>query len=637
MVSVIQSQKYLECTFDQGDFPCKFIPFGTAPELQSISLIMIDNPAVKPSMPLSDVTSITVPTLGNNLSCQIPYQLDDDSENLYFCSKSRGSTTPASCLTADSSIQECMLGQYVLAQLAVEENHTYFIEVQGTTRPSCLSFYYYISNPNVGQIIIRYSDIIASTMEQIGTASNVSFNGWHEIHFTFKANVTDYRIYFDLQRLEHTDKLVFIALDEIKIVYGRCESDIVDTTTTTSNYTTQMITQEIVTTTTIATTIAILTTEETTILPSSTLITSTKTTIYWSSETWIDSTSPTITHVPTTTSPLTTSVPIVTSSTTSNVPTTTSPVTSTVETTTSSMTTVRSTTSRTSFRPLFQCDFSTACFGKNVIRITDGTEFNSIGLTVSSEPPRVPSSDVTSITTPTNNNQLCAIPYQPQLENSTTTTSWNMWFCYKNQCPVPNGQTAICASGSYGLISLDSSNISRTIIDPLMSNTAMRDVSGDQCLRFYYYFTLYEGKNWGQQIQLWIRPNNQSDSRRSIGNLTVDDMKENRWKIRTSVDNLNYLDVKDQLPQTTTAVPLTITTTKGPGATPPPTENRPKWGLVLGLSVGIGIPAVLLATGGVLFYLKRRKDAHKLDFIEMDGSFCDDASETDTISLSSAF
>lgn len=57
----------------------------------------------------------------------------------------------------------------------------------------------------------------------------------------------------------------------------------------------------------------------------------------------------------------------------------------------------------------------------------------------------------------------------------------------------------------------------------------MRDASGDQCLRFYYYFTVYDDYNWNQQIQLWIRSNNHSDTRYSIGNLTVNDMKYNGW------------------------------------------------------------------------------------------------------------
>lgn len=59
MVSIVQSQKYLECTFDRGDLPCKLIPVGTTPPLQTISYITVDDVSMKPSMPLSDVTSIS--------------------------------------------------------------------------------------------------------------------------------------------------------------------------------------------------------------------------------------------------------------------------------------------------------------------------------------------------------------------------------------------------------------------------------------------------------------------------------------------------------------------------------------------------------------------------------------------------
>ena len=82
----------------------------------------------------------------------------------------------------------------------------------------------------------------------------------------------------------------------------------------------------------------------------------------------------------------------------------------------------------------------------------------------------------------------------------------------------------------YGYISLDPSENIKTVIDPLKSNAPTeRDASGDQCLRFYYYFTVYDGKDWGQQIQMWIRPNNDGDNRVSIGSLTANDMKENKW------------------------------------------------------------------------------------------------------------
>ncbi|CAF5187856.1 unnamed protein product, partial [Rotaria sp. Silwood1] len=48
---------------------------------------------------------------------------------------------------------------------------------------------------------------------------------------------------------------------------------------------------------------------------------------------------------------------------------------------------------------------------------------------------------------PTDNNETCTVPYQPSSDNSTNTTSWDMWFCYKNQCPTKSQELANCTSG----------------------------------------------------------------------------------------------------------------------------------------------------------------------------------------------
>ncbi|CAF5225581.1 unnamed protein product, partial [Rotaria magnacalcarata] len=85
----------------------------------------------------------------------------------------------------------------------------------------------------------------------------------------------------------------------------------------------------------------------------------------------------------------------------------------------------------------------------------------------------------------------------------------------------------------YGLISLNSSESSKTIIDSINStdsNTIREDFSAVQCLRFNYYFTVYDGEDWGQAIQVWIGPNNEIDNQYSIENFTVADMNENKWQ-----------------------------------------------------------------------------------------------------------
>jgi hypothetical protein len=86
--------------------------------------------------------------------------------------------------------------------------------------------------------------------------------------------------------------------------------------------------------------------------------------------------------------------------------------------------------------------------------------------------------------------------------------------------------------GSYGLISLNSSESSKTVVDSLNPNVLLGDSIEERSLRFYYYFTVYNQTNWGQQIQIWIRPNNETDNQTSLGNLTFNDMKDNKWEFR---------------------------------------------------------------------------------------------------------
>ncbi|CAF1534420.1 unnamed protein product, partial [Adineta steineri] len=76
------------------------------------STIILDNPSIDPIMPLSDVTSIITPTMGNNSLCQLPYKLDGNSKDIYFCSRLESSSNVSTCFTGDSSEQECLLGKF---------------------------------------------------------------------------------------------------------------------------------------------------------------------------------------------------------------------------------------------------------------------------------------------------------------------------------------------------------------------------------------------------------------------------------------------------------------------------------------------------------------------------------------------
>ncbi|CAF1687358.1 unnamed protein product, partial [Adineta ricciae] len=191
------------------------------------------------------------------------------------------------------------------------------------------------------------------------------------------------------------------------------------------------------------------------------------------------------------------------------------------------------------------------CFGAGIFEVVSGLQFSPPSpLTTDSEPPRGPTSDALATINPTDNNEKCELPFRPQI-NNTTQTSWDMWFCYNEACPTASSTSASCVLGEYGLITLPPSQSNVTVTDSLTPNVPPkpRDASGAQCLRFYYYFTVYDGQDWGQQIQLWIKPNDGGD-RVEVGTLTVNDMKENKWNRgqipleRTSTNSVLQIDFK---------------------------------------------------------------------------------------------
>jgi hypothetical protein len=51
---------------------------------------------------------------------------------------------------------------------------------------------------------------------------------------------------------------------------------------------------------------------------------------------------------------------------------------------------------------------------------------------------------------------------------------------------------------------------------------------------------VYNGEDWGQQIQLWIRPNNLTDNEFLIGNLTFNEMQNNSWNFRDITFNSTF-------------------------------------------------------------------------------------------------
>ncbi|CAF1119674.1 unnamed protein product [Adineta steineri] len=186
--------------------------------------------------------------------------------------------------------------------------------------------------------------------------------------------------------------------------------------------------------------------------------------------------------------------------------------------------------------PIFSCDSSDhLCFQDAELIITNGAQFTSSDL---SQQPRASLSDAASVIKPTANNHTCKLPYQLSTDNSTNKSSWDMWFCYNNTCLTDNENFSTCALGNYGLISIESGETNKTISSVISENMITRDfVGGEQCLLYYYYITLDDDIDYGQQLSVSIRSDNTSDSEIEIDRLSIVDMKENRWNQRNVTFN----------------------------------------------------------------------------------------------------
>ncbi|CAF1547885.1 unnamed protein product, partial [Rotaria sordida] len=282
---------------------------------------------------------------------------------------------------------------------------------------------------------------------------------------------------------------------------------------------------------------------------------------------------------------------------------------------------------------IFTCNFSTTpCFEGGGLTVTNGNIFNSADII--NEPPRAPLSDVSSANEPTDNNERCELPYRLPIGNSTNENSPEIWFCYKNQCPTKSQKLANCKSGNYGLISIEPWESSKTIFKSINKGMMIRNSVGEQCLLYYYYFTVYDKLDWGQHISVLIKSDNATDNEIEIDRLSAVDMIENRWQSRTktfnsaptnnslifrfevtnvnrtdnpasnktiyfALDNIELFNQKCQSVTDPSTVQTTIsqsptTTSKSDELTaaPPPTSN--KLGLILGLSLGFGIPVLIL-------------------------------------------
>ncbi|CAF4983894.1 unnamed protein product [Rotaria sp. Silwood1] len=252
---------------------------------------------------------------------------------------------------------------------------------------------------------------------------------------------------------------------------------------------------------------------------------------------------------------------------------------------------------------------------------------------------------------PTDNNETCDIPYRPLIDNSTNTTSWDLNFCYMNQCPTKNQVLANCTLGNYGLITIDAWESDKTIVESINEGMMIQKSVEERCLLYWYYITVYDQLDWGQRISVLIKSDNETE----IDQVSAVDMVENRWYSRNITFNaifanytlmfhfevttenrtndpalnktiyfaLDNIEIYNRncrriFESSTSTITTTVTTTsQSPTATtttaePPPPPPSNNLGLILGLSLGLGIPALLSVIGGVVYFIKKTKARPKV-------------------------
>ncbi|CAF3740373.1 unnamed protein product [Adineta steineri] len=416
---------------------------------------------------------------------------------MYFCH--RYSDTNYTC-PIESGIGHCIVGKYIYLRSTGIFDHTYMIDIQ--TKPAtlyCLDFDFYLKN-TVNDSSISFGWNAKTAKQMIIEVTSHIDNRWQRSRSTYKSASSElYQIWFKIKRTKGSVAL-FHAVDEIKIFEGSCGilfflnplpviyfeiSNRLDFGNK------SLETGEDTSISTKTLTLAITSTVKN---YQSTIITQTN------NQTTISNTLTDITIFST-------------------------------ENTISNITSALDT-----LIPIFSCDSSDhLCFQDAELIITNGAQFTSSDL---SQQPRASLSDAASVIKPTANNHTCKLPYQLSTDNSTNKSSWDMWFCYNNTCLTDNENFSTCALGNYGLISIESGETNKTISSVISENMITRDfVGGEQCLLYYYYITLDDDIDYGQQLSVSIRSDNTSDSEIEIDRLSIVDMKENRWNQRNVTFN----------------------------------------------------------------------------------------------------
>ncbi|CAF4162787.1 unnamed protein product, partial [Adineta steineri] len=426
-IPFINTQVLYQCNFDGANENCFTSTITLTTNVGNANNLV-------PNGALSDVSSIIKPT-ANGEMCILPYKVGTYTWDMYFCNK-------GFCPTASNPNSTCTTGKFGSTQLTNNDKKVFQLKTESDgisgKDQQCLTYYYYMAVVGQKTIEIRKEEVDGESVI-IDSVTSSPFNGWTVRRVSFNAKAPGYKIYFEAQRTT-TAGAPYIGFDEISIQQGSCEDEpITDTPATTPI----PITTTVTTTTTISTTAA--TTTTTTTVTITTPIPTAPTT-----------TTTTVTTPSTTTTPMTTT------------PTTT---TSTIPTDAPSTTTTTTTTTQV----LYQCNFDglvDTCFTTTILMT------QAVGV-VSGLVPNGALSDVSSITKPTANGEMCILPYKVL-----STYNWDMYFCNKGFCPTASNPNSTCATGRFGTIPLANSNKRE-----FQLRTESGGINGkdQQCLTYYYY------------------------------------------------------------------------------------------------------------------------------------------------------
>ncbi|CAF3090196.1 unnamed protein product, partial [Rotaria sp. Silwood2] len=177
----------------------------------------------------------------------------------------------------------------------------------------------------------------------------------------------------------------------------------------------------------------------------------------------------------------------------------------------------------------------------------------------------------------------------------------------------------------YALVPFDSEATSKTVGMAARPTIRSGNQTREQCLLYYYYMT-FDNDTSDRQIQVFIDDNTQS-LKRIVDTVSRQNMTNNGWQYRevtinspTNSYKLSFTFNINKTNQTTNPsnrifyfaldnIELydndCLCNIKNPSTTPVP-PSEPNLGLILGLSLGLGIPALLGVVGGAVYYTKKK-------------------------------